>query len=59
MNEKLFDDVHKLLMSIEGLSYKDAKILLETALKVLEQNCYLEVNPAELNRIKEELKNGN
>ena len=59
MNERLFDDVFKLLSGLEGMNYKDARILLETALKVLESNCYLELNPTQINKLKEELKNGN
>lgn len=55
MNEKLFSDVQNLLMSLEGMNYRDAKILLETALKVLESNCYLQLNSKE---IAEGLKNG-
>lgn len=55
MNEKLFNDVQNLLMNLEGMNYRDAKILLETTLKVLESNCYLQINS---NEIKEVLKNG-
>lgn len=55
MNEKLFNDVQNLLINLEGMNYRDAKILLETTLKVLESNCYLQINQKE---IKEVLKNG-
>jgi len=58
MNEKLFNDTQNLLMNLNGMSYRDAKILLETALKVLETQCYLELNQNDINHLKEELKNG-
>lgn len=58
MNEKLIEDVYKLLGNLEGMCFHDAKILLETALKVLETSSYLELNPNELKYLKEELKNG-
>lgn len=43
MSEKLFQDVKKLLSYIEGMPYSDARILLVTALEVLEKNCYLDL----------------
>jgi len=58
MNEKLFNETQNLLMNLNGMSYRDAKILLETALKVLETQCFLELNQNELKHLKEELKNG-
>lgn len=58
MNEKLFNDTQNLLLNLNGMSYRDAKILLETALKVLETQCYLELNQNDINHLKEELKNG-
>lgn len=56
MQERLFQDVKKLLSYIEGMPYADARLLLITALEVLEKNCYLDL--ANFVAEKEVTKNG-
>ncbi len=56
MQERLFQDVKKLLSYIEGMPYADARLLLITALEALEKNCYLDL--ANFVAEKEVTKNG-
>ena len=56
MQDRLFQDVKKLLSYIEGMPCSDAKLLLVTALEVLEKNCYLDLTNFVIE--KEVVKNG-
>lgn len=44
MNKALFDDVKRLLQTIDGLPYWEARVVLLKALEVIERQCFLDVS---------------
>ena len=44
MNTALFDDTKRILGTIEGLPYWEARLVLLKALEVIERYCFLDVS---------------
>ena len=44
MNEELYNDVKKILVQFEGMPVWEVRLLLKTALEVIEQHSYLNLD---------------
>lgn len=44
MNEELYNDVKKILVPFEGMPVWEIRLLLKTALEVIEQHSYLNLD---------------
>lgn len=43
LNKALYEDVKAVLKTIEGLPYREARIVLVTAIEAIDNHCYLDL----------------